>query len=164
MWMLLSQGISNSELKVATERQSRKECRKDASACLITSVLQALNQLTCSRILMVGRLSSSLQVAWKFLVSGFRHIVTSLTFLKDRVNLVLQMSTDIRLILQSSTSFHIQRRTKYVLLPIYINQLNLSEEIICYCVKHSAASFFLVNSQAIKETPLVHGLLSALKL
>jgi hypothetical protein len=38
--MLLSQDLSNSEHKVADGRQSGKERRKDASACLITSILQ----------------------------------------------------------------------------------------------------------------------------
>jgi len=41
--MLLSQDISNSERKVATRRQNRKEYKKDASAYLVTSILQSFN-------------------------------------------------------------------------------------------------------------------------
>jgi hypothetical protein len=75
MWILLSRDISNSEHKVATERQIRKEYRKYASACLITSIL--VIELADMFTNTYGRLSSSLQVVWKFLESGIRHIVTS---------------------------------------------------------------------------------------
>jgi hypothetical protein len=43
MWMLLSQDIRDREYKVATGKQRRKECRKDANACLIMSILQSFN-------------------------------------------------------------------------------------------------------------------------